>query len=298
MKNYMKLWAIGSFAAIALWSGCDLINPDEETPAYLYVTGFELTTDAALEGSNSHKITDVWLSVDGNFLGVYSLPALIPVLETGQHVLTLDAGMKDNGINATPEIYPFYESYEITVDLKANETDTIRPATQYRANTKFAFIEPFETAQHQFRDVRRPEGATGLQISMEDVFEGQSSALITLDTAKQFLELATINEYRDLLKTGAYVYLEVNYKSEVPVIFGVIGHLDGGGIGGTSTLFDPGFLPKDEWNKIYFNLTEMIFDGDFDSYQIVFQAFIPSENDKPTLNNAKVWLDNIKLVHF
>lgn len=298
MKKNIQRWAGCSLVVIMLWGGCDLINPEEEAPAYLYVTGFELTTDGVLEGSNSHKITDAWLSVDGNFLGVYTLPALIPVLETGEHVITLDAGIKDNGINSTPDIYPFYQSFQVTVDLQANETDTIRPVTAYRNNTKFAFIEPFETTQHQFRDVRRPAGATGIQISTLDVFEGQSSALIMLDTAKQFVELATLNKYRDLLKTGAYVYLEVNYKSEVPVIFGVVGHLDAGGIGSTSALFEPGFLPKDEWNKIYFNITEMIFEGDFDAYQIVFQAFIPSENNKPTLTSAKVWLDNIKLVYF
>lgn len=298
MKKTTQWWTVCSVAAIALWSGCDLINPAEETPAYLYVTGYELNTDVLDEGSNSHKITDVWLSVDGNFLGVYTLPALIPVLETGEHVLTLDAGIKDNGINSTPEIYPFYQSYQVTVDLQANQTDTIRPVTQYRNTTKFAFIEPFETTQHQFREVRQPAGGTGIQISTLDVFEGQSSALINLDTAKQFVEIATLNKYRDLLKTGAYVYLEVNYKSDVPAIFGVIGHLDGGGIGSTATLYEPGFLPKNEWNKIYFNLTKMIFDGDFDAYQITFQAFIPSENNKPTLNAAKIWLDNIKLVHF
>lgn len=292
------MWAASGFAVAMLWGGCDLINPTEETPAYLYVTGYEMTTNALLEGTNSHKITDVWLSVDGNFLGVYTLPALIPVLESGEHVLTLDAGIKDNGINSTPEIYPFYQSYEVTVDLQPNETDTIRPTTQYRSATKFAMLEPFETTQHQFRDVRQPAGATGIQLSALDAFEGQTSALISLDTAKQFVEIATLNEYRDLLKTGGYVYLEVNYKSEVPVIFGVVGHLDSGGLGSSSTLYEPGFLPKEEWNKIYFNLTKMIFDGDFDSYQIIFQAFIPNENNKPTLNTAKVWLDNIKLVHF
>ncbi len=298
MRNSIQQWGLFSLLAILLWGGCDLINPEEETPAYLYVTNFELTTDAVLEGSASHKITDVWLSVDGNFLGVYTLPALIPVLESGEHVLTLDAGIKDNGINSTPDIYPFYQNYQVTVDLQPNQTDTIRPVTRYRSNTKFSFIEPFESTQHQFRDVRQPVGATGIQISAQDVFEGQSSGLILLDSAKAFVEIATLEKYRNLMKDGAFVYLELNYKSDVPALFGVVGHLDAGGIGSMATLYEPGFLPKDEWNKIYFNLTKMIFDGDFDAYQIIFQAFIPSENGKPTLSTAKVWLDNIKLVHF
>lgn len=297
MKKIHQWCLFGALAATALWSGCDPV--DEDTPAYLYVTGFELTTNPFTEGSNSHKITDVWLSVDGNFLGVYTLPALIPVLEEGSHVLKFDAGIKDNGINATPEIYPFYQTYEVTLDLQPNQTDTIRPVTQYRSTTKFAFIEPFETSQHQFREVRQPAGATGIQLSTQDVFEGQSSAMISLDSAsRRLVEIATLDKYRDLLKTGAYVYLEVNYKSDVPVVFGAVGHYDSGGIGTSATQYDPGFLPKDEWNKIYFNLTKMIFDGDFDSYQIIFQAFIPNENDKPSLASAKVWLDNIKLVHF
>lgn len=296
MKNKFLLAALGC-VALSLWGGCDLINPEEPIPAYLYVTGFDLETNATTEGTNSHKITDVWVSVDGNFLGAYTLPALIPVLETGEHAISLDAGIKDNGISATPEIYPFYQTYQVTVDLAENETDTLRPVTRYKTGVKFSLIEPFESTNHQFRDIRNPAGATGIQISSEDAFEGDFSGLITLDSSqnKNYVEISSLDRFRDLMKDGVYVYLELNYKSQVPVIWGVTGHLDGGS---SSTLYDPGFVPKEEWNKIYFNLSKMIFDGDFDEYQVSFQAFIPVENGKPSLPVAKIWLDNIKLVHF
>lgn len=296
MKNKFLLAALGC-VSLSLWGGCDLINPEEPIPAYLYVTGFDLETNATTEGTNSHKITDVWVSVDGNFLGAYTLPALIPVLETGEHAISLDAGIKDNGISATPEIYPFYQTYQVTVDLAENETDTLRPVTRYKTGVKFSLIEPFESTNHQFRDIRNPAGATGIQISSEDAFEGDFSGLITLDSSqnKNYVEISSLDRFRDLMKDGVYVYLELNYKSQVPVIWGVTGHLDGGS---SSTLYDPGFVPKEEWNKIYFNLSKMIFDGDFDEYQVSFQAFIPVENGKPSLPVAKIWLDNIKLVHF
>lgn len=292
MKTIYYILAIVFLGTLA---ACDIINPSEDIPAYLYVEPFQLETDTRTEGSNSSKIEEAWLSVNGNFLGAYTLPALIPVLGTGTQTITLSAGIKDNGISATPEIYPFYEPFETEIELRPNEVDTLRPVIGYLEDTRFAFIEDFEQGTHIFRDLRAGMDFNRIQITNENAFEG-NSALVRLNEDNPLVELATINAYRDLTTQGFVAYLEVNFRSDVIVVFGVQG-IDENGIA-AAPVFDPGFLPSSTWNKIYFNITPLVFGNDFIEYKILFQAILPNENGVFTQNEANIWLDNVKLVHF
>jgi hypothetical protein len=102
-----------------------------------------------------------------------------------------------------------------------------------------------------------------------------------------------------LLAKGAAVYLELDYKAEVPLTVGVIGYKSGGFGGAGLIQYSAGFNASAEWNKIYFNLTRVVADSKLDDYQIILKTEIPKNADG-TINrpNAKIWLDNIKLIHF
>ena len=295
----MRKWtAIGTgLLLLCLVASCDTINPAEGIPAYIYVPDIELQANASTQGSNSEKITDVWLSLDGGFLGAYTLPALIPILEAGSREITLQAGIKDNGINSTPEIYPFYQSFTYMPTLISEQVDTIRPVIRYQEGAKFAFTENFERSSHLFQEVRRGNSSQ-VQLVSNGAFEGSQSLRIRLDTASSVIELATNDRFAELTKQSPLVYLEVNYRSDVPVIFGVIGHETNGLPSQGVLALNPGFTPSEEWNKIYFNLSRLIIDVNREEFQIVLQAFIPAENGQLSLESADIWLDNIKLVHF
>lgn len=283
--------------AASTWSACEIINPAEDIPAYVYVEALDLVTDTLTEGSASHRITEAWITIDGEFIGAFPLPALVPVLKSGMQRLYIEAGIKDNGISASPEIYPFYEPVEIDVDLKPALIDTIRPEVRYRPGIRFSILEGFEGTSHAFQDLRNGNEAARMQLSSTGAFEGQRSGLIQLDTANSLIELATLVGFRDLAANGIFVYLEMNYRSDVPVVFGLIGKNDGI-FGNEQAIYDPGFAPREQWNKIYFNLTAMVLEGNFDEYRVGLVASLPLENGKFTRNEAQIWLDNIKLVHF
>jgi len=290
---------VAGFALIMLASSCDLINPEEDIPAYVAVNSVEFNTNSLSEGSSSNRITEVWMSVNGSFLGAYTLPSpAIPILENGTTELAFQAGIKDNGINATPEIYPFYTIYTTTVDLDTASTVQVEPVFEYTDDTKFAFVEDFQDGSQVFQDIilgREDQ----IKLVSQGAFEGGSSALITLDTSSIIFEAATASRYANLVSnTSATVYLEVNYKSDVPVIFGVRGYQQGAPATAGETVLNPGFLPSENWNKIYFNLSLIISQLRLDEYQVVFRAFIPSQGGELTRDSANVWLDNIKLVHF
>ncbi len=276
---------------------CDIINPEEPVPGYVVVEPFQFSANPASQGSSSSKITEVWVSSGPDFLGVFALPATVPVLKTGLQPLTFQAGIKDNGIGALPEIYPFYAPFNLEVDLQPNGTTTIRPAIQYLPETKFAFIENFEGADHIFRTLRIGGPGQAMQLSTDNPFEGQACGLVTLDSTQAIAEIATWRVFNNLNSASPFVYLEMDYKSEAPVLVGLVGYRNGGSAAGIA-VYEAGFLPKETWNKIYFNLSKVIFDNRFDAYQVVIQAAIPVRNGALERKTARVWLDNVKLVHF
>lgn len=279
-----------------LLSACELINPAEEIPAFLYIPAFQVETDRT-QGSASAKITDVWVTVDDQFLGAYPLPAVIPILASGAAEIRLEAGIKDSGIAARPEIYPFYAPFTDQIDLNPRQIDTIRPLIRYRENIRFAFIEDFDKGTHLFQELLRGDDFNRISLSDESAFEGNFSGKLLLDRVHPLVELATSERFRDLSTRGFQVYLEINYRSEAPVVFGIIGR-SVNTPGDDLVRYDPGFLPSENWNKIYLNLSLLVLDNPFDEYQISLQAFLPQENGNFTVDNATVWLDNIKLIHF
>lgn len=296
-RNWVQL--LTCFFLMLSASSCDLINPEEEIPSYIWIAPFEVQANTGTQGSASAKITEVWVSVDGTFFGVYPLPAKIPILKTGNSKIKLEAGVKDNGISTTPEIYPFFQALEYNITLKANEIDSIRPNATYRSGIRFALLENFENNSHVFQTLVTGNESNRMSITNEGAFEGSGSGLIQLSTQYPAVELATRNTYSGLLAKGTAVYLELNYKAEVPLLVGVIAYKAGNLNAGGQILYAAGFNPSENWNKIYFNLSRVVADSKLDEYQIILKTEIPKNADG-TINrsNAKIWLDNVKLVHF
>lgn len=294
-KNWRGL-ALGLLLSL-LWSGCDIINPEEPIPGYIHIPEVEVVTEPG-EGTAAAKITEVWVTVDGEFIGAFPIPVDIPVLRQGAATVFVQAGIKDNGIGSLPEIYPFFEAYEQAVTFGPNTTDTIRPVFRYLEETQFALVEGFENGSQVFRDIQAG-GLNQLELVQDEVFEGNSALRITLDSSRNLVQVATLARFPEIVDdNSARVYLEVHYKSEVPVIFGLIGY-DSGQIAGGQSEFIAGFRPSEEWNKIYFNFSLEAIELGKEEYQVFLQTSIPNgEGGTPSLEEARVWLDNVKLLHF
>jgi len=104
------------------------------------------------EGSAFQAISDVWVYINpegsegSDLLGVFPLPATIPVLEEGKTSLTIQAGVKLNNQTANRSIYPFFRSNQQTIDLVAGETVKLNPVISYKppAQVRFDLINDFE----------------------------------------------------------------------------------------------------------------------------------------------------------
>ena len=119
-----------------------------------------------------------------------------------------------------------------------------------------------------------------------------------MSTTDPFVEIATSPRFSGLLDGGNSVFLEVNYLSDVPVSFGVIAY-ERGSATATGINYQAGFNANEDWNKIYFNLTPVVFNAEGEDFQVVLRAALPIGQDNTfEIEEAKVLLDNIKLVHF
>ncbi|MFT5167943.1 MAG: hypothetical protein ACI8P3_003182 [Saprospiraceae bacterium] len=287
----MQGFKLYTLLLLFIFSSCDTINPEEEIPAYLEILPFTYTSS---DGSTSQQITDGWIYVGGEYLGAFDLPKTIPVLMSGNQDIIIDPGIKENGINSFPNIYPFYKRFSGSIDLVPGETVSIQPDTRYDDDfIHIIFNEDFNGSEFNRFDEE------DIVNDDNDVKEGTRSGLIQLDaTTKPTVSLR--GEALNVFPTqGDIGYLEMDYKSELTIFVGVIG-FDATG-NQTFSEFTYGLKPKEEWNKVYFNYTELfslLRQQNTVSYQIQIGMQIPIENGEFIMENAEVHLDNIKLITF
>src|SRR5258705_9372078 len=124
-------------------SSIEIKNPDDDIHTYVRAENNSLVTDTVTQGSASHRITDVWLYVDNEPLGVYEMPVSIPVLAEGTHILSIRGGVIVNGIASTRVYYPFYAFYNDTVNLTRGAVTAVSPVVHYFSGTVFALDESF-----------------------------------------------------------------------------------------------------------------------------------------------------------
>ncbi len=291
VSSYFLFIALGLLA-----SSCDIINPEEEIPGYLVIEDYEFTAGTA-NGSAHENITELWVFINEEYLGVFPIPAKIPVLTLGDINVRIEPGIKENGISSTPDINPFYTTFERNVNLDANQEVSLQPKFTYKSATRFAFIDEFEFNTF-FSNVVTGTDISRLRIDRDSPFEGGGSGQIDLSVDDPFVEIATAERFSGLVDNEFTVYLEVSFRSEVPVSFGVIGY-ERGQVDPISINYQAGFNASEEWKKIYFNLAPVIFGSDADEFQIILRTSLPlAEDGTFERTEATVELDNIKLVHF
>lgn len=286
-------WLLGTVMLLSL-SACELINPPEQIPAYIHVKNWVVEQNPGVpHGSVSSKITHANVFSDVEYMGIYTLPATIPILQEGAKTIIIDPMILENGQSFLVGFYPAYERFTMDVDLQPTEIDTIQPLTRYDDQATFHFVEDFESGNPIFSDDRDNDAETFMEPSNEEVFEGSRSGVIRLNKDHPFVEVATRPDFEFDLRDANSVYLELNYRTEVDVLFGLIG-VDNVGL--TFPSYEFGVPPKGEWTKVYFNLSEQVRLSGFQSYQIGITAGLPLENGAFSLDEAVIYLDNIKLI--
>ncbi|MBT5859318.1 MAG: hypothetical protein HOH88_05565 [Flavobacteriales bacterium] len=264
-----------------MFSSCDKTEVSQEIPSYISISEVKLNTTSN-QGSNTHNITDVWLYVNDQARGVYPIPANIPILQKDSTNIKIFAGIKDNGISNTRVRYSFYKMYEKDVVLVQDSIIEILPTFYYTSNSNIDY-ENFEGVGTNIDTTLKSD--IDFVVNTEN---GNHFAEAILDNENLIFECAT-EEFENLPQVASPVYLELDYKSNH--IFTIGAYVNYPFLIENRSLVH--VSPKDEWNKIYINLTSTVSSA-IDNNSIKFYINMLRTD---TTEDAWVKFDNLKIVY-
>ena len=278
--NIKKKCIISLFISICLFS-CDKNENIQEIPSYLSVSEINLVTNSN-QGSNTHKITDIWLYVNDQFVGAYELPTTVPLLHKDTNNIKIFAGIKDNGISSTRVRYHFYKSFEKNVFLVEDSIVNIQPSFRYTDNAIIEY-ENFEGVGTNIDTTLNSE--VDFEIKTEN---GNKFAYAKIDGNYLKFEASTDN-FINLPQQGSPVYLELDYQSNHTALIGAY-------INNPNSVINKDLVwisPKEDWNKIYINMTKTVSEAlGNNSIKFYLNVF---RND--TTADAWIKFDNLKIIY-
>lgn len=265
----------------------------DKVPAYLEIPGFSLSTTTE-QGLATSRITEAWVSVDESFIGVWELPARVPVLAEGAHRIDVVPGVKRNGLFDDRLQYPFYTTSTSTAMLTKEGTTTLSPAIVYRDNTNI-WLEGFEDTFVRLNTTDASD-TTLLRISPAEepgllFLQNTPCGAFRLDAAHPYVKAYSDEDFE---VSGGPVFLELDYRNDLLFTVGAIVNVEGTETTVPLVLLVPtrrsdGSMP---WNKVYIDLSS-VFNAGVTQRDIFFEASLPSGS-----TSAEIYLDNIKLVRF
>ncbi|NCA75329.1 MAG: hypothetical protein EOM90_03255 [Alphaproteobacteria bacterium] len=279
------------FLLILLLTGatsCEKFKGDQTIPAYLKIDSIYLSTEYYAQGTASHQITDAWVYIDDYSMGAFELPAKLPALYQGKHKVMIWPGIKRDGIGATRTVYEFYSPITREVTFTEDSTSSMGVLkTTYQSTTLFSWKEDFESISVSLDTTDRSLTAIRLTApGSPDTFEGNHSGWVVLDTANNFFECQSHEEYAIPAST---VYLELNFNISNSMIVGVFTYSDLMVYQSPIITLNP---TNDTWKKIYIDLTTTLnaYSG-MKTFRVYLYTFLDSGLEKSTL-----LFDNFKVV--
>ena len=234
--------------------------------------------------SNTQGIKDVWPTAGAANLGAYELPCNFPVLQKDSVFIVISPGIWVTGQPGTPLIYPLMNPDIFTLYATPGKVYTHVPTFSYKEGDTVLFNEDFEGASTDYN--------TGMVWTKDSVKYGTHCGKITVgpNDSSVFACQVAYNGHAApyTLTAGKEIWVELDYKGDVPFNFGVIPHFYDGS---TDTLGVVFYLPQANWTKEYIKLTALIGQEGAYSYSLYFQALNPSG-----FAGGSVYLDNVRLI--
>lgn len=276
-----------SICIVCLYS-CN--KESSEIPTYLTLNPSQFEQQANT-GTTNQNIEDYWLYVGNELIGVFHPGQSAPVIGNDVKDLSIHAGIRSNGLRDNAVIYPFFDNYRSQVDLCAcADSINIQPTFKYLPTAKFSFIEDFENDNRFSVDVDENPNTSSIVQSVE-VMEGGYSLALNVDSVNRINAVTTQSFYNDFASDGRDVYIEFNYKSDFNFLIG----LEASTKGGKAFDLPFGLYSSDTWKKMYINLKDLVVASKAEfGYRVVFSVQHPGG----TIRAGKLYLDNIKLVHY
>ena len=283
------------FVLITINFSCQIIDNPEKAPSFIHIDEIIFNVSNNNQGTNSEKISDAWIYVNGNLEGVYEMPATIPLHYEGLKNLVIYPGIKRNGIAADRKKYPFYLPFDTICNLIPDSVLNIIPTTSYEEDLYF-WIEDFEDPQHKFQSHTLSQvDLSIIEFPETSLFEGDAG-IITMDSSKYYCEIRTneldFNQFPKNLNIPAYI--ELNYANNYPFTLGIL-HKDAS-LPAYQKQALITIIPTYEneviWNKTYLFIPDAT---SFFTSATEFDLYISITNDNYN-NDISILLDNFKVI--
>ncbi len=288
---YSKFNFLFIVTLVFLLFGCVKNNPD---PSWLEVTEWSLVKNTSAQyeaGELTHNITDAWVFVDNQIIGVFEVPFKIPILKSGNCNIKIYPTIRNNGIASTKKIYPFLNVHEVDVTLKENEVVHIDPVTQYNSTT-FFWIEDFEDASIKLENDPNSLASISTGSDPSILQYGNFYGAVHLDKTDSVWVAYTTGQLV-LPKFGKEVYLEVDYRNSNSIITGVLAVEPDKTTPNPNIQMNKQKVGEEQWKKIYIDLKEIVsYYVNAGYYEISFQSLLESG-----YLSSDVYIDNIKVVY-
>ncbi len=298
MKKFYNIF-LYILILFALTSCHDYVN--DGIPSFIQIDSVNFRiTNPSVQGSASSNISDVWVYIDNQHVGVYELPAFFPVLFSGEHTLIIRPGIKVNGIAGTRMYYPFYSRDTLTVNLVQDSVLQLNgdntPVFTYTPQTDFAWTENFEDYQSDL--VKTTKSNTIVHIysgdNLEPVYGGNVCGQILLQDSTTFFEVYNSEKLTCLpAGDGSSIYLEMDFKCDTVMTVGIYAYYDAS----VNIVQVPVMRvnPTDKWKKIYIYLTNSISQYFLaDSFRIYISGGNVADS---TTERKEFYIDNLKLIY-
>ena len=256
-------------------------------PTYFQINEIGFFDNINGETSTS-KISDVWFYVNDQKQGIYEMPCTFPVIGDGTNNVKIFSGIKVNGISASRDIYPFYESYDTTLNFISDSILSLVPTTKYKQNLNF-YSEDFDGLGNNF-DISINSDTNFISPFPTDSVYGELSNIGKVVLQDPFLNFeATTFEIDDFPSAGSPVYIELDYKNNSTFIIGAYVNFSQSVIKKSIIAINP----SEDWNKIYVNLTPTINESIGAQSLKVFISMLRPES----MNSAELSIDNFKIIY-
>lgn len=252
----------------------------------------EENPDAVMpQGELTHNLSQIFVSMGGEVIGVFELPAKIPIIGDGKQEFVLQPGIIVNGISETKLRYPFAENVTVKLDLIKNDTISYTPTTKYYSTLNF-LIEDFESPSMQIDVNENSLGTVGRNNDPEILQWGNRYGEIILTDVDSLVMFVT-NFGKSLPKFGTNVFMEFDYMNTNSALTSVVSYGNGAYHVDPFVLITPQKKNKAEWKHFYLDLKENISALQNVPFNEVQMAFLKDELGE----DSYFYIDNIKIIY-
>jgi len=279
-------------------SSCDYYDSQNDPAAYLVVDSVSFRSTQGIT-FNDQKIGHINVYINGQFQGGYLLPARIPITQLGKRSVSILAGIYADGIFDARVEYPYFTQFKDTILFQEGQSVRVVPKFSYvpsivnpckvQENFEGESQRPvLDSLNTTYPIVKIPHGVSGFPYC--SAYYGEIRARQG-DTA--LLQVASLGYFQEKL-IASPVYLEFEYKSNIPLVVGLLAYDTPNNVNQYQSVYDLYLRPKTTWTKVYCDLTQEVQAFGTDSDKKYYKIFFRGVTDGTSSQYFN--LDNVRYV--